>query len=179
MPLVAERAAAEDADRETCGTSGRNSLRHRLVGDGEVVDLAIHADDILRGRSFVGRKPAAEHDAAVILHGDRRTLRRTTGRAGTGLEGRVEGTIRIQPGEVVARLSGHACESAADQNLAVLLKGDAADLAIHVRAWGEGRIERAVGVETRQVVGGLSRHGREISTEEDLPVRLFQQRDHR
>ena len=89
------------------------------------------------------------------------------------MERSVHGTIRIQPGDVIQGAAVDSGEKAADENLAVQLQSDRTDGAIRTSAGIKSRVNRAVRVQSGDVVHvGVAIDGGEIAADDNLAVRL-------
>src|SRR5262245_31203810 len=86
------------------------------------------------------------------------------------LESAVERAIRIEPGDVVARLSDERREAAACENLAVRLHRDGKDISVRVRV--ESAVERAIRIEPSDVEARHSQNADEAAANENLAVWL-------
>ena len=72
---------------------------------------------------------------------------------------------------MIARRSADGGETAAEQNLAVGLHRDARDKT--VRTGIKARIQRAIGVQPRDVIARLAEHRAELTPDDDLAIGLY------
>ncbi len=89
---------------------------------------------------------------------------------GAGIEGSIKRAIGVQAGDAVVGRTVNTGETAADDDFPVRLQSDGTHPAGRPRAGIEGRVERAVRVQTSNGVSWAEHGG--VATDDDLPVRL-------
>src|SRR5207248_1913783 len=135
----------------------RDGLSGGVVGKpGDVVArLAVHASEV-----------APEQNFPVGL--DRYAADNTGARAGIESIRALDGAVRVQSRELIARLAIHAGEPAPEENLPVRLQHHAIDVVVRAGAGIKGvrAFQGAVRIQSDDVVAALAVHAREDAPEE-------------
>src|SRR5438477_12828493 len=101
---------------------------------------------MISGRSIVGGKEAGDNDFAIRLKCH--FVDQTEGPT-PRIESGIQGAIRLDSGDVIARDAVIAGEASTNDQLAVGLQRRAIDSAIWSGARGETPVKRAIGIEPR------------------------------
>ena len=176
LPLRRRNGIAARVRVERCGQSRCHRLIRRLrpdarCGGGCAADQEpAQASAVERdGPGIQPGEIAADQQAPVRLLGQRPDVV-----VGTGYQC-VQPAVGIDAGDALANRGARSAaaersEASRRDDLAIRLEQQPRDVV--VGAWIEARVERTIGVETRDVVSCRAPDRREPSGDEDLPVRL-------
>ena len=168
----------ERAARQNFAIRLQRERRDEIAGPG--AEINAHVERTIRAQprdpvfphAAEHRERAADHDPAVRLHRDGGDEFVRT-HAESGIEARVQRAVHIQAHEVRVRDAVGRDERAADQQPAIGLPHHRVHRAARDHAAAlEGRVHRAVRVQTRQPAGGHARDVVEFAANNQLAIRL-------
>ena len=122
------------------------------------------------------REAAADQNLAAAEDLDREDR---TVRSEAGPERGIAHAVRVQAGEVGLRETRRRLEGATDDDTAVRLKRQRIDDVVEAHARIEGRVERAIHVHARNAIDRDAFVTGEVAADDDLAIRLNDQRIHR